>query len=90
MKTYRYIVKGRVQGVAFRYYTVKAAHNYGVFGTVKNLFNGDVEAYAQGDEQNLRRFELFLQGGPPSAHVEQVIKEEFDMDQAFRGFEIIY
>jgi acylphosphatase len=90
MKTYHYIVKGMVQGVAFRYYTTKYAHDYSIKGTVKNLFNGDVEVYAQGDPEDIGRFESFLHGGPPSAVVNRVIKEELDSNEFFPGFEIIF
>ena len=90
MKTYHYIIKGMVQGVAFRYYTVKYAQNLSIRGSVKNLFNGDVEVVAQGDPENLRRFEAFLQSGPPSAIVDRVLKEELDSDEFFTGFRINY
>jgi acylphosphatase len=90
MKTYHYVVKGWVQGVAFRYYTVRHAHKSRIRGTVKNLYNGDVEVYAQGDEENIKGFEAFLHSGPPSAHVERVIKEELDLDEIYPEFEIIF
>ena len=90
MKTYHYIVKGMVQGVAFRYYTSRYAQNFSIKGTVKNLFNGDVEIYAQGDPENIRRFEAFLHAGPPAANVDQVTKEELDSNEFFPGFEIIF
>jgi acylphosphatase len=90
VKTYQYVIKGNVQGVAFRYYTLKYAQNLRIKGTVKNLFNGDVEVYAQGDPEDIKRFEAFLQAGPPSAVVEQVIKEEAVTQRVFPGFEIIF
>lgn len=90
MKTYHYIVTGRVQGVAFRYYTQRSAYQLGVTGTVKNLYNGDVEVYAQGDEEAVKRFEAFLDQGPISARVDRVVREEFENDHAFRDFEIVF
>jgi acylphosphatase len=90
MKTYRYIIRGMVQGVAFRYYTVKYAQNLSIRGWVKNLFNGDVEVLAQGEPENLRGFEVFLQTGPPSAIVDRVDKEEVDTEEIFPGFQINY
>jgi acylphosphatase len=90
MKIYHYIVKGRVQGVAFRFYTQKAARDYNIEGTVKNLYNGDVEVYAQGEEENIRQFEVFLRSGPPAAHVLQLIKEESDTPLKYPGFQIIF
>ncbi|MGE5341429.1 MAG: acylphosphatase [Candidatus Omnitrophota bacterium] len=89
MKTYRYTVKGRVQGVAFRYYTVKNATKYHISGTVQNLYNGDVEVHAQGNEENLRQFEGFLHSGPPAGRVEAVVKEELSSSDFYTGFEIV-
>ncbi len=90
MKTYHFVVSGRVQGVAFRYYTVKNAVNNRIRGTVQNLGNGDVEVYAQGDDESIKRFENFLRSGPPSARVEYLLKEEINTSELFQGFEIIY
>lgn len=90
MKTFHYTIKGLVQGVAFRHYTRKSADQHRILGTVKNLYNGDVEVYAQGEAGNLQRFEHFLNSGPPGAHVQQVIKEELEMNHCFSRFEIIF
>ncbi len=90
MKSYHYIVSGRVQGVAFRYYTAKAAKKHGIQGSVKNLFNGDVEVYAQGNDESIVQFEQFLNRGPISARVDRVTAEVGDPRQIFEGFEIIY
>jgi acylphosphatase len=77
MKTHHYIVQGRVQGVNFRYYTQRTANQLGVTGTVKNLYNGDVEVYAQGEGEAIKKFEAFLNRGPHPARVKKVIREEF-------------
>ena len=42
-------IKGRVQGVSFRCFTLKQAQNLNTEGWVRNNPNGDVEAFAQGD-----------------------------------------
>ena len=88
MKTYRYLISGQVQGVAFRYYTVREAERLGISGTVKNLASGDVEVLAQGDEGKITQFESFLHIGPRSARVERVEREVFDQVEMFRGFDI--
>lgn len=90
MKTYHYIVQGRVQGVAFRYYTQRSAHQFGVKGTVKNLYNGDVEVYAQGNEDAIKKFEAFLNSGPISARVNRVIREVFESNNVFPDFGVAF
>jgi acylphosphatase len=88
MKTYHYTISGRVQGVAFRHYTVHEAERLGISGTVRNMYNGDVEVYAQGAEAEIAQFEQFLHIGPRSARVEKVEREVLDQDEVFRGFDI--
>lgn len=87
---YHYIVSGRVQGVAFRHYTLHTANENNIRGTVKNLFNGDVEVYAQGEPEDLEAFEAFLHTGPPAARVTHVTKSESSLDFQFNGFDVIY
>jgi acylphosphatase len=88
MKTYHYTISGRVQGVAFRYYAVREAEKWGISGTVSNLYNGDVEVFAQGDEAAISHFEQFLHAGPRTARVDRVYREVFDSPDIFRGFDI--
>ena len=90
MKTYHYIVNGRVQGVFFRYHTKEAAQKLNIYGTAKNLFNGDVEIYAQGRTENIEQFEAFLHRGSPASRVNNVTKEEFEDPEIYTSFEIIY
>lgn len=88
MKTYRYTISGRVQGVCFRHYTILEAEKWGISGTVRNLWNGDVEVYAQGDDDSITRFEQFLHVGPRSARVDKLEKEILDKEAIFRGFDV--
>lgn len=90
MTTFHYIIQGRVQGVSFRYYAKKSAIELSINGTVKNLFNGDVEIYAQGAEENIKIFEKFLNNGPFSSRVMKVIKEKFEYKERFLDFNIIF
>jgi acylphosphatase len=66
----RYLISGRVQGVGFRYFTQAAAGREGVHGWVRNLSDGRVEAYADGDAEAMERFERALRHGPPGARIE--------------------
>jgi acylphosphatase len=66
---FRVVVTGRVQGVGFRYSTVREARALGVRGTVANRADGDVEVYAEGAKTDLGRLLEWLRRGPPGAHV---------------------
>ena len=68
----RYVVKGRVQGVGFRYFTHQVAQGLGIRGWVKNLPNGTVEAYAEGDEDPMEQFLSRIRKGPSLGFVEDV------------------
>jgi acylphosphatase len=68
----RWFVRGRVQGVGFRYFAQRAALELGLTGYVRNLDDGSVEAYASGSEEELSRFAALLQRGPRGALVQTV------------------
>ena len=68
----RYVVRGRVQGVGFRYFTHAAAVQAGVGGWVRNNPDGTVEIAAVGEPDTLVRLEQEIRRGPPGARVDQV------------------
>ena len=72
----RYIVKGRVQGVGYRYFAEKVAAQLGVTGWVRNLDDGNVEVYAVGTREQLGDFAGYLAKGPRWADVRGI--EEFE------------
>ena len=74
----RFYVSGRVQGVGFRFFAERTAASLGVGGYVKNLYDGRVEVYAVGSEQQMDALRNALQRGPRMAAVERV--EEHDAD----------
>ena len=74
----RFYVSGRVQGVGFRFFAERTAASLGVGGYVKNLYDGRVEVYAIGSEQQMDALRNALQRGPRMAAVERV--EEHDTD----------
>ncbi len=65
-------VRGRVQGVGFRYFVQRYARELGLDGFVRNLGDGGVELEAIGSAEDLDRLEALLREGPPGAHVEHV------------------
>ena len=66
------VVHGRVQGVNFRYYTVRNAQALGLTGWVANRWDSTVETVAEGPRKALTQFQDFLHRGPPSAMVQRV------------------
>ena len=56
MKCLRVRYTGRVQGVGFRWNTVKCSENLDLTGYVKNLSDGSVEVIVQGKSENVDRF----------------------------------
>lgn len=71
-KRIRAIVSGHVQGVGFRWFTVRAAQNRGITGWVRNNPDGTVETVAEGDADSIREFIEELHRGPMSASVSNV------------------
>ncbi len=86
----RIIVKGRVQGVGFRFFVSRTANGMGLKGFVRNLPNGCVEAIAEGSKELLERFVKLLADGPITSSVEDLeIKWEEEKGE-FQGFGINY
>ena len=71
-ESYRFVVRGRVQGVFFRQSTVERARALGLAGWVRNREDGDVEGLASGAPEALEQLRTWLRQGPPSARVEDV------------------
>lgn len=88
MKTYRFLISGRVQGVWFRKYTKEIADEMKISGYVRNLPDGRVEAVATLQEEQLKAFLEALKKGPPFAKVDNIEVEEID-EEYKNGFEII-
>ncbi len=88
MSTYRYLVKGQVQGVGYRHFVFKAATQLGVTGTVKNLPGGTVEIYANIPPERIPLFENLLQEGPFLSRVDEVLRECVDPPLSFENFSI--
>lgn len=66
------MVRGRVQGVGFRWWTSREARSLGIAGSVRNQGDGSVRVEAWGEEADLAELERRLWEGPPGARVEAV------------------
>jgi ribonuclease III len=82
----RAIVRGRVQGVGFRYFAARKARS--VTGWVKNLPGGEVELLVQGDPQAVDTVLAYVEIGPPSAAVAGVERHTVPVDPTLHGFAI--
>lgn len=84
------IVHGIVQGVGFRYYALRKAREYGLAGYVRNLPDGTVEAYAEGNREVLERFLSDLQRGPAGSVVDRVEVEWVAATKNYSTFSITF
>lgn len=89
-KAQLFTISGRVQGVAFRYFTQRIALSIGIYGYVKNLYNGDVEVYAIGTEEQLLNLYSYLRQGPSMANVQSITKNDVKIIDDYKTFSIKY
>jgi acylphosphatase len=82
------VISGRVQGVGFRWFTHDAAEREGVHGWVRNLADGSVEVFVEGEIESVRRLEAALRRGPAAARVGDITTEEHAPTGRSTGFEI--
>lgn len=83
----RYFVRGTVQGVGFRYFVERAAHDLGITGWVRNLDDGRVEVYAIGAPERVSELNGLLWRGPRWAEVRGVDEQEAALEKR-SGFQI--
>ncbi len=82
-----FVIRGRVQGVGFRWFVKKAADELGLKGFVRNEADGRVFVYAAGSEAKLSQFASRLHQGPRFAEVRGVDEREAVVQQ-YGAFEI--
>jgi acylphosphatase len=75
MKAKRLIIRGRVQGVAFRDWMVVRAEALGISGWVRNRADGTVEALIAGDADAVEELARLCRRGPRMAEVASIIEE---------------
>jgi acylphosphatase len=83
----RVVVDGRVQGVFFRETVRRRAYRAGVAGWVRNNDDGSVEAWFEGDPDDVEVMVRFMGIGPSGAYVESVDVEDVE-PAGLRGFEV--
>jgi acylphosphatase len=72
MQARKFLIKGEVQGVGYRFFAQRAAARHQVVGYVRNCSDGSVEALAEGPAKSIEDFKHDLATGPQWAAVDQV------------------
>ncbi len=89
MTRVRLRIRGRVQGVSFRWYASEEAERLRVRGWVRNRVDGVVEALAEGPSDAVSAFVAWCRHGPPAARVESVECLELSGALRYRDFRVV-
>jgi acylphosphatase len=81
-------IHGFVQGVSFRYYTIRQAQSLAVVGWVRNRWDGSVEVVAEGPRDAVNGLLSWLHRGPPAAEVDRVDVHWEQPTDEFSRFEV--
>ena len=81
-----FLVRGRVQGVGFRWFTQRAAVRLKIHGYVRNLPRGEVEVYAQAEESQIADFKQELSRGPFGARVSEIVEQDLPVSGDYSDF----
>ena len=80
-------IRGRVQGVGFRWWARNEARALGLVGWIRNRSDGSVELHAYGPSSAIDAFRSALHTGPPGASVNHIDEARADVE-ALSDFEI--
>ena len=81
-------ISGRVQGVGYRYSTYNLAQKLGIFGWVKNTYDGKVEAVFEGDSKLVEEMVNWCYKGPSMATVTNIEIHKEPYAAEFQNFSI--
>ncbi len=84
----KFTISGEVQGVGYRFFAQRAAARHQVTGYVRNLKDGRVEAWAEGDAASVEAFKHDLATGPLHASVANVEELSLDPSNTYSAFRI--
>ena len=84
----RFLVRGRVQGVGFRWFVEREAHILKIAGWVRNNPDSTVEVLAQGTRDQLAGLHSRLREGPRAARVDEVAVNEDEPIPGLTSFQI--
>ena len=84
----KFLIRGDVQGVGYRFFAQRAAARHQVHGYVRNCSNGTVEAVAEGAAENVEEFKKDLVTGPNWSRVEHVEELSVEPTGLYASFRI--
>ena len=82
------MISGIVQGVGYRFFAQRAAARHQVWGYVKNLDDGRVESFAEGEPKAVEDFKHDLLTGPSFSKVEHIEETVLDPTGLYSSFRI--
>jgi acylphosphatase len=85
-----FLIRGRVQGVGFRWFVHREAAELGLRGWVRNTDEGEVEVVAAGDAETIAELRVELRKGSRGSRVDSVVEHELveAEDESLGVFEI--
>lgn len=88
--TVHFLIRGRVQGVGFRWFVHREASELNLRGWVRNTDRGEVEVVAAGDPADLDELRAELRKGSRGSRVDTVVEHELDPSESegLKPFEI--
>lgn len=84
------ILKGRVQGVGYRWFARENAERLSIVGHVKNLMDGEVEVVAQGEEEQVEAYIRLLKQGPAFSRVLDVDIRKLEVQDSLDRFQVVF
>lgn len=90
LKTLHIIIKGSVQGVGYRASAKHHADKFEIKGCVKNLSDGSIEIYAQGEAGNLDEFVAVIKAANGCATIDHISVDEYPSQKVYADFEILF
>lgn len=82
-------IEGRVQGISYRYWTLRQAQGLQLTGWVRNLDDGRVEAVFEGQKKEVEQMVKKCKRGPMLAGVKHIDVVWEDATGEFKNFEIV-
>jgi len=83
-------IEGLVQGIGFRHFAYRKSQECGVQGYVRNMRDGRVQVYAEGDQSCMDRFLTLLRRGPVGARVRGFHVDQMSFTGNYKEFTVLF